>query len=118
MTDATTLDVVTGPVDATVLDVEEETVEATVVERDETTVVVELTAVSFGGAADVLEWDQGSPSAEWVIPHPFRPIPTVDIIDSAGTAVDGDEDHSVPGQVTISFAGGFSGKAYLLGVRA
>lgn len=117
MTDSTVLDVVTGPVDATVIDFSEDSVEATVVDRDQTAVVVELQAVAFGGAADVLEWDQSSPSAEWVIAHPFRPIPSVTVVDSAGTQVIGDIDHE-PGQVTVTFRGGFSGKAYLLGVRA
>lgn len=61
--------------------------------------------------------DQVEPSATWTISHPYKSIPVVTVVNSAGEAVWGDETHTA-GQVVLTFSGGFSGTAYLLGIPA
>lgn len=59
---------------------------------------------------------QGVPSDTWVITHNMNKMPTVVVIDSAGTCVEGSVQYSLSNplnELTITFNGSFSGKASL-----
>lgn len=52
-------------------------------------------------------------SATWVITHNLNKYPSVTVVDSSGTVVEGDVQYDSLNQVTITFSGGFKGKATL-----
>ena len=52
-------------------------------------------------------------SDTWVIEHNLDKYPSVTVVDSAGTVVEGDVKYDSLNQVTITFSGGFKGKATL-----
>jgi len=56
---------------------------------------------------------QANPSAIWTINHGLNKFPSVTVVDSAGTQVFGDVDHTDNNNLTITFINQFSGKAYL-----
>lgn len=71
-----------------------------------------------GGAVSVSYTDtyvftQGSPSASWVITHSMNKYPSVTVIDSSNSTVEGEIIYNSLSSLTINFSGGFSGKAYL-----
>lgn len=73
-------------------------------------------AVSDGAhvhPAETFPFTQSTPSAVWVIDHPLNKVPSVTVIDSAGSLVEGEVRYSGLSQVTVTFSGGFSGKAFL-----
>lgn len=53
------------------------------------------------------------PNASWTIIHGLSFIPSITIVDSAGTAVEGDYNYPNENTVIATFVGAFSGKAYL-----
>jgi hypothetical protein len=53
------------------------------------------------------------PSAEWTIAHNMGKRPSVTIIDSANTVVVGDIEYISDNVLMVTFAGAFSGSAYL-----
>lgn len=57
--------------------------------------------------------NQGTPQATWVVIHNMGRIPSVTIVDSAGTEVEGDVTHNTINQTTLSFTNPFAGKAYM-----
>lgn len=56
---------------------------------------------------------QATASALWDITHNMAKRPSVSVVDSAGTMVEGDVMYVSDNELTISFQGAFSGKAYL-----
>lgn len=58
-------------------------------------------------------FEQNIASDTWIIPIPAGKIPSVTVLDSTDRKVQGEEDYSVEGQITITFHGAFSGKATL-----
>jgi hypothetical protein len=56
---------------------------------------------------------QLTPASVWHIVHNLNRYPAVSIVDSAGSSVIGDVNYDDANTVTINFAAGFSGKAYL-----
>ena len=56
---------------------------------------------------------QGVPAMSWTIIHNLNKYPSVWILDSAGTAVEGDIHYDNVNQVTVNFTAAFSGKATL-----
>lgn len=56
--------------------------------------------------------NQDTPSSEWVCKHDLSKFPSVSIIDSAGTEVEGVITHNSQTQVTLTFSAAFSGNAY------
>jgi len=58
-------------------------------------------------------YTQNTPSNIWVIVHGLGRRPSVIIIDSAGTTVEGQITHNSDNQVTVEFSVGFSGYAEL-----
>lgn len=57
--------------------------------------------------------NQGTPSAIWTITHNLAKYPSCSVVDSSGSEVEGDVNHVSANQLTVSFAAGFSGKAFL-----
>jgi hypothetical protein len=57
--------------------------------------------------------DQIMASATWTIDHPLKKFPSVNIVDSAGSLVEGDVEYISDSRVIVSFIAEFSGKAYL-----
>jgi hypothetical protein len=56
---------------------------------------------------------QGSPTAIWNFTHSLGYYPSITVVDSAGSRVEGDVTYVDQHSVIISFAGAFSGTAYL-----
>lgn len=57
--------------------------------------------------------DQFNPSDIWVITHNLNKNPSITVVNSAGDEVEGAVTINSLNQVTITFCGAFSGKAYL-----
>lgn len=57
-------------------------------------------------------YTQSSPSATWVISHNLAKYPSVTVVDSANNMVFGEVLYDSANQVTLTFAGAFSGKAF------
>lgn len=57
--------------------------------------------------------DQSVPSASWNIVHNMSGFPNVTIVDSSGAQVEGEVLYIDNNTIEVTFAGGFSGKAYL-----
>ena len=56
---------------------------------------------------------QNVPDDTWTIQHNLGKYPAVSVVDSAGTVVYGEVQYLDLNSLTVSFSGGFSGKAYL-----
>lgn len=56
---------------------------------------------------------QGTPSATWTITHSLGCYPSCTVVDSAGSVFVGDVRYVSENQMVVSFAGPFSGKAYV-----
>ena len=54
-----------------------------------------------------------SPASTWVIVHNLGKHPAVVVVDSSGSTVYGDIHYDSNAQVTLTFAAGFAGNAYL-----
>lgn len=57
--------------------------------------------------------NQGSASATWSITHNLNKKPSVTVVDSAENVVVGEIEYNSETNITITFSGAFSGKAYL-----
>lgn len=57
--------------------------------------------------------NQSVPSDTWTIIHGLRFIPSITVVDSAGTVVEGSYNYPDENTIIASFSGAFSGKAYL-----
>jgi hypothetical protein len=74
---------------------------------------VKVTGVIGGVSLDAnFVYTQVSPSATWVITHNLNKYPSVTVVDSADNTVYGEVEYNSLNQVTLTFAGGFSGKAF------
>ena len=58
-------------------------------------------------------WTQSSAASVWVITHALGKFPSVTVVDSAGTLVEGDVEYNSITQITLSFGAAFAGLAYL-----
>lgn len=56
--------------------------------------------------------NQGVPALSWVIQHNLEKHPSVTVVDSAGTQVEGHVVHNSVNKATVTFTSQFSGKAY------
>lgn len=56
---------------------------------------------------------QALPEATWTINHPLNKIPSVTVIDSSGSVVEGEVEYPSSATAVVRFAAAFSGKAYL-----
>lgn len=57
--------------------------------------------------------NQANPSSSWSVTHNLNKFPSVTIVDTAGTEVEGSVTHTGPNELTITFSAPFSGKAYV-----
>ena len=69
----------------------------------------DITAVYKSGYEHI----QTAPSDTWVVNHSLNKRPSVTVIDSGGTEVEGAVVINSPTQITITFCSAFSGKALL-----
>ena len=75
---------------------------------------VVVTGVIGGISLDAnFVYTQTSPSAVWTINHNLNKYPSVTIVDSADNMVFGEVFYNSLNQVTLTFAGAFSGKAFI-----
>lgn len=74
-----------------------------------TTIVVEV----FQGEDKNEVFIQNTAAAEWNITHSLNKRPSVTVIDSAGTVVEGTTTYISNSEITLTFTAPFSGKAYL-----
>ena len=56
---------------------------------------------------------QASPSSTWSVSHPLLKFPSVTVVDSANNKVEGEVNYINTYNLTITFSGSFSGKAYI-----
>lgn len=56
---------------------------------------------------------QTTPSDYWIISHGLGKFPSVTVVDSAGTLVEGQTHYINENQIELEFFGAFAGKAYL-----
>lgn len=74
---------------------------------------VTVTGVIGGVSLDAnFVFVQTTPSATWVISHNLNKYCSVTVVDSADNIVFGDVLYNSLNQVTLTFAGAFSGKAF------
>ncbi len=66
----------------------------------------------YGGDINFVHF-QNTPQSQWVIVHNLGKFPSVSVVDSAQTHVEGGVHYDSVNQLTLSFASGFSGKAIL-----
>lgn len=69
--------------------------------------------VALGGSDAYFVFDQDTPSTLWLVDHQLGKNPSVTVVDSAGTLVEGGVDYVDTNTLTISFGYAFSGHAYL-----
>lgn len=119
-------------VEETVVIITADTEAEATIEEMVVTAVVEAGAVGIQGPASIVpgpKGDQGDPGADgqnfsydynqvvpaatWVIVHNLGGYPNATVADSAGSVVEGDITYDNPNQLTIQFAGAFSGSAHL-----
>ena len=58
-------------------------------------------------------FSQGTPASTWTITHDLNKFPSVSVVNSANEVVYGEIDYIDVNSLTVTFNGGFSGKAYL-----
>ena len=66
----------------------------------------------IGGVSTFIH-NQSSASTSWEITHNLHTFPSVTVVDSAGTVVNGDIEYNSDIKITLTFSAAFSGKAYL-----
>jgi hypothetical protein len=57
--------------------------------------------------------NQSTPSNIWNIEHNLDKYPSVTVVDSGGSVVEGEVDYIDRNNITLTFSGAFSGRAYL-----
>ncbi len=88
-------------------------VESSAVVLKEKNNTVTVTGVIGGVSLDAnYVYTQSSPSAVWVVTHNLAKYPSVSVVDSADNIVFGEVFYNSVNQVTLTFAGAFSGKAF------
>lgn len=72
---------------------------------------VDIAGLKGGGDKNYIH-EQSSPAATWTITHNLNKRPAVTVVDSAENIVFGEVEYNSDNQVTLTFAGAFSGTAY------
>lgn len=57
--------------------------------------------------------DQGVPDTNWAIQHNLGRFPSVTVVDSTGSEVEGDTNFIDANAIQITFSAAFAGKAYI-----
>jgi hypothetical protein len=85
----------------------------TTTERINATVLDKFSILGVNAGSDkFFTHDQSTPESEWTITHNLNKRPSVVVVDSAENVVVGEVEYINDNQVTLRFAGAFSGKAY------
>jgi hypothetical protein len=92
--------------------VQQTTLQNTVVIPKVTT-SLSVRGVTGGGGDAHYVHNQMLPAASWAITHNLGKKPAVSVVDTTDAVVYGDINYINDNQLTISFSGAFSGKAYL-----
>lgn len=66
-----------------------------------------------GDPGGIYVYDNPVPSATWEINHNLNNYPVPQVVDSSGSAVEGDVTYVSANTLTVSFSNAFAGKAYL-----
>lgn len=108
------IDITTGQQQVIEIVLPEDKQVSTIIQPTQTvTVLDKYSIVGLGGSADKNYVHlQNSPSASWVVTHNLNKRPSVVVVDSAESVVVGEVEYNSDNQVTLTFAGAFSGKAY------
>jgi hypothetical protein len=72
---------------------------------------IDIAGLKGGGDKNYIHV-QNTPSNTWVVTHNLGKRPAVVVVDSAEDVVYGQIQYNSDNQVTLTFAGAFSGKAY------
>ncbi len=64
-------------------------------------------------AADTFVFTQNAPATTWAIAHTLNKLPSVMVVDTGNTVVQGQVTYIDNSNITINFTAGFAGKAYL-----
>ena len=64
-------------------------------------------------AADTFVFTQNAPATTWNIAHTLNKLPSVMVVDTGNTVVQGQVTYIDNSNITINFTAGFAGKAYL-----
>jgi hypothetical protein len=83
------------------------------VESPNPTLAADVATKSYVDTTHSYVHTQGTPSAIWTITHNLGYYPGVNVVDSAGTEVEGEVTYLDANTVRVNFSAGFSGKAYL-----
>lgn len=67
-----------------------------------------------GQAAQTFVYTQAVAATVWTIAHMLGVMPSIVVVDSAGTLVEGDVHYSDVNNVTLTFGAAFAGTAYLI----
>lgn len=68
---------------------------------------------SYTDSDKAFVFNQGQPSAEWVITHNLQKQPSVTVVDSSGDLIMGSLTYNSENQLTLNFSRTVTGKAYL-----
>jgi hypothetical protein len=74
---------------------------------------ISLLQLSSAGGDKNYVFDQAVAASTWVINHTLNKFPSVSVVDSAGTQVNGQVTYNNTSQITITFSAAFSGEAFL-----
>ena len=87
---------------------------STVTETSQTVTVLDKFSIAGISAATDKNYihTQGVASITWVVTHNLNKRPSVMVVDSADTVVIGQVQYNSDNQITLTFSGSFSGKAY------
>ena len=72
---------------------------------------IDIAGLKGGGDKNYIHV-QNTPSATWTVPHNLGKKPSVVIVDSADDVVYGEITYTDDNNITLTFSGAFSGKAY------
>ena len=74
---------------------------------------VDAAAAAAAAAGSTYAFTQPAPLAVWTIAHNLGRFPSVSVVDSAGTEIEGSVVYTNANQVVITFSSAFAGAAYL-----
>jgi hypothetical protein len=109
------IDIIDGNSQKVEIVLQEQSKVSTIVEPIQSIEILDkYSIVGLGTSSDKhFVFQQNTPASSWVITHNLNKRPSVVVVDSAESVVVGEVEYNSDNQVTLTFAGAFSGKAYL-----
>jgi hypothetical protein len=109
------IDIIDGSTQRVEIVLQEQSTVSTIVEPIQSIEILDkYSIVGLGTSSDKhFVYLQNTPSSSWVVTHNLNKRPSVVVVDSAESVVVGEVEYNSDNQVTLTFAGAFSGKAYL-----